>query len=171
MKKFVALVLCLTLVLTCFTALLGCAEVKTGQLEEGKIYSLQEAYEINAISYNDLLSIACHSGNRSNNSIDENFSPKKIVAIDDAVSSNIKEAVAEEYRTRQYYSVPDAKADDVVLEYYGMYNAVYVFRHNDLYTNNGYTSDGDSDSITWIEGFSIEGLFFAGKQIYVWKEI
>ena len=35
MKKFLALVLCLTLVLTCFTALFGCSESESGDTQGG----------------------------------------------------------------------------------------------------------------------------------------
>jgi len=124
MKKFLAIVLCLTLVLTCFTALLGCAEVKTGQLEEGKIYSLQEAYEINAISYNDLLSIACHSGNRENNQIDKNFKPTEINELNEDISLKIKECLAKNETGK---NVDDYQ----ILHYYGCYNGAHSFDYID----------------------------------------
>ena len=91
MKKFLALVLCLTLVLTCFTALLGCGGNESGDTQSGNsvsdntdsgsgeepgeqeeavfeygvIYTLQQVYEAGVLSREDLLEIAYHNGDYS----------------------------------------------------------------------------------------------------------
>ena len=63
MKKFLALVLCLTLVLTCFTALVGCSESESGDTQGGN--SASTSGNINTSEgdkeYEMLTSNECHT--------------------------------------------------------------------------------------------------------------
>jgi len=167
MKKFIKIItLTLTAILLfCSTAFfVGCDKEKIVEIEGGPIYSLRQVYEAKAISYNDLLSIACHSGNRNINNISESFVPKEIGELNEEISLKIRECIAENYRTREFYSVPDAKAEDVILYYYGYYKGYYAFRHNELYKGDGLLApEGENNEPTWEEGEHIAQLFFQEK--------
>lgn len=168
MKKIISILIAVLMLIASVICFSGCGKENIVEIEGGPIYSLREVYEAKAISYNDLLSIACHSGNRNINNISESFVPQEIGELNEEISLKIRECIAENYRTREHYSVPDAKAEDVILYYYGYYKGYYAYSHNELYRGEIPEDDFFLEP-EWVEGSNIGNLFFSGKEIYMYR--
>ena len=117
----------ISLVLLCFISIsaFSCVDDKTEELESGKIYTLQEVCDAKAISYDDLLSIACHSGNREINQIDKNFKPTEINELSSNISLKIRECLVKNEAGK---SVDDYQ----IIHYYGCYNGVHSFVYRNI---------------------------------------
>jgi len=103
-------------------------------LEANKVYSLLEVYNVNEISYEDLLNIAYYSGNECyNTEFFQNFKPKEKVPLDAEIELEIKTKLAENYNAKVTKEIDKVKVEDYVITFYfGCYNGYYAFFYDNI---------------------------------------
>jgi len=158
MKKFLALVLCLTLVLTCFTALLGCGGNESGdtqggnsvgaldnsstdsgstdsateQVKEFRLVAIENAFEAGLLTADDVQHINYYfrgNGLDSNgNSI--SYTPtKERGEVPVEVKGDIESAIIKKYNDAvNSYEQAFGKPTNYFDAYYGFYGKCYVIR-------------------------------------------
>lgn len=122
----------------------------------GKIYSLEESFELGLIMHEQLQDIA--NNHNDNKDLSE--------LLPNNITKAIKETAAYELRNSAISPIREAKAKDfVVLKYYGVYNNCYIIMLNNPY------SDAPAEIVDeWAE---IDGVLIHYKsfnKIKVWKE-
>lgn len=109
------------------TVLLCCGIAGCTQQEFGTFYTLEEAYEAEFLTRDDLMSIAYyHNGGREYNEtvMNEEYTPieKSPEILDAKILNEIKETAARELRSQEHSSSIEVTAEDFeLLGYYGKY--------------------------------------------------
>lgn len=135
-----------------------------------EFYSLQDAYENQLISLEDLKNIAYryNGGTRYNEEIMADFTPAEKVALSEETQSAIKWTRVRALRGRKRpdgtYLQPDATVEHVrIYGYYGTYNGNVAVMIEDDYSSY--------DCAMWmieVEGVNI--YYNSGNRITVWKQ-
>ena len=182
MKGILRNVVSVLLLLCLAVSIVGCGEeensicgepVQNPELGEGPLYRVKDVYEAGEIDRTALLNIAYYSESMEYNPPkveEEVFELLPKGELGEEISLEIKEYIAEQFRTRENNQKPEAKGEDFIIYYYGCYNGYYVFRHNDPY----YVPTPGVDGTTDIKGIWIDGIFLMEEYpqyIYAWKEI
>ena len=134
-----------------------------------KFYSLGTAYDMGWITQEDLLSIAYYHGDRTVNYqlMGENYTPipKTPETLDKETELAIQEKIAKGYRERPTNPIPEAKAEDVEVIYYGTYHGFVAVMTFALCNDDGYMNWETMVTIGGVVfGYSVEGI-----SIRLWK--
>lgn len=150
------------IIVMCIGIFAGC-----GPKKRGEFISLQEAYEQELLTIDDLKSIAYYQNNGSD---DDNFVPvpKKPEKLSSTIESLIKETKAFDLRNEsglnQESSQKEATAEQVsIRKYLGTYGGYVAVMIDDAYTSN----------LDWIWEQSIGGVNFRymdSNTIVLWKK-
>ena len=154
----------ITAFFTCIIGLVACkpsVSSEGDQMDVGVFYNLQQAFDNELITNDDLVSIAYYLNDESMPVYPEPISEEIQEAIKETRSAILKAEVDRDGVLRY----PNATAEDVTLRgYYGKYNDSYAVMIADSY--NEYTE------ALWSE--TIDGVTFYytnGNSILIWKEI
>ena len=121
-KKMKAIAI-VALILFGVVALTACTPEEDEIVAKGTFYSLQEAYDKELLTIEDLQSIASFP----------NSDPEQ---LNTEVAINIKEAWAKTIRTRDINPILEATVDDImIIGYFGTYNECVAVRLNDSFTD------------------------------------
>ena len=145
MKKFISLLLCIGM---CLGLCFGCTRLTSDkesafesvfesesapEEKTGEVFTLRALYEAGKLSKEDLLNIAYHSNNAMYNKelIGEDFSPTVDNTLTTELESNLKETIANFYRTREINPWKNAPAERFKIEgYYGFYNGYHILKYD-----------------------------------------
>lgn len=166
--------ICAIYLMICLTLYCGCSPVtpdseilKESEIEttleeqSGEVFTLRALYEAGKLSKEDLLNIAYHSNNAMYNKelIGEDFSPTVDNTLTPELESNLKETIANFYRTRKINPWENASAERFKIEgYYGFYNGYHILKYD-----NGTDGIYLDSTITIVD---IGGVKFGFKLTY-----
>ncbi|MBQ9714491.1 MAG: hypothetical protein IJV83_04130 [Clostridia bacterium] len=133
--------------------------------ELGTFYTLQEAYEIGDITFEDLLNIAYYSGNEVyNTDTFKDFEPKKKQELNEEVALVLKFALAEEHNKNVKDEEKKINVDGFIISYYGCYNELHAFEdsHMDILESEVITEEWET-----IDGICFK--YTSSSRIKLWK--
>ncbi len=162
-KKIICLGVILIMVIAMMIAMMAC-EPKN----EGKFYSLQEAYDDELLTQDDLKSIAYYQNGGCD---DESFvpKPKSPVALSTETESAIKESAAASYRAQKDDSgeslYPNVVASDfTIIKYCGTYNGSVAIMLSELF------SGSDPAVMAEVVIADVTFVYSNGNRIVIWKQ-
>ena len=154
----------------CIFAFAGCTE-QPEATAKGEFYSLQQAYDANLISLEDLKNIAYNynGGSSYNDEIMADFTPAEKAPLSVITQKAIKQSHAQSLRETLRPDgtplIPDASAEHVTISgYYGTYNGGVAVMIEDDYSSY--------DCAMWmvaVEGVNI--YYNDGNRIKIWKQL
>ncbi len=134
---------------------LAACEPPEGEMN-GQFYTLQEAYNENLLTVEDLQSIANHLNNGT----------LPADTLGSAIETGIKETAAENMRNDELSPIPEAKADGFTVQYYGTYNGSIAVLLSNAYLN--YPAE-DLDITIEVAGVSFH--YNDPRTIEIWKSV
>ena len=141
MKFLTSLLLCISL---CLGFCFGCASLTSDresvfesesvpEEKTGEVFTLRALYEAGKLSKEDLINIAYHSNNAMYNKelIGEDFTSTVDNTLTPELESNLKETIANFYRTRKINPWKGVAAERFKIEgYYGFYNGYHILKYD-----------------------------------------
>ena len=147
MKKFLALVLCLTLVLTCFAALLGCDGNESGDTQSGisvpgGLYEIDEAYELGLLTADDIQHINYYMRGYGldANGKEIDFAPtKEYIELTTHIRTKINDAIIDKYEEDYLAALKHGEhIEDLIMDYFGFYGGCFVVKCYPLWMEGTY---------------------------------